>query len=677
METDSLIGKGIGPYRILRFLGQGGFAQVYLAVHEGLGRQVALKVLFPSYAESPEFVDRFLREARISANLEHPNIVQVYDVGNADGYYYIAMQYVDGETLQAAMGRGARLEAEVVANIVAQVAGALDYAHGQGIIHRDVKPSNILIDRRGKAYLTDFGIARAAWSARVTKTGVSIGTPEYMSPEQALGRGVDARSDLYSLAVVLYEMICGRAPFVGENPLSVLHQIAYEPPPAPRALNPGISASLESVLLRGLAKRPEDRFQSGAEMVAALRGAPADRAMPVPKPVPAHAPKPLREMSLPILVPVLAFLALAGIVAVMAGVLLMQVLRSGAEDDRTPQGAVSTQTASVPTTIVPLASPSAPFSTYPPPGKPTRLDPCGQSVVVADAVTLIWNAAANCYGGSCWYEVEVNGKVIAEIVEGTSYKWVPKEARRCRWRVRAKTSHLSGDWSDACELEVVTSSPTPSRTPTMTSTQTSSWTATGTWTPTATHTLVPTATPTPSPAPVLPPEASLWSDRTEFCFWETGVVYWSTERATEVYLQDIPRSPSGSESLYIEDTYHKWHLRACNSIGCVDRELEWFTTPRFENVNLPSRVAPWETFTVRWTLGCSRAGFHKLTWWCASGVCSGACDLGVSMPGNYQCGITAPGNSDTISILIRASTGPRNTSWSGSVQVSALAGAGR
>ena len=231
MLQSGLLGKQLGPYHIIRLIGTGGFAWVYEAVHESLGRRVALKVLLPSHGENPEVVSRFLREALIAANLEHPNVVQVYDVGQQDGCYYIAMAYVDGGALSSLMRQRKGLDEQRILEIASQVASALDYAHAQGVVHRDAKPSNILLDRSGKAYLTDFGIARAAWSTRLTRTGASVGTPEYMSPEQAAGKGVDARSGRYSLGVVLYEMVCGRPPFQGENPLSVLHKIVYEPVP--------------------------------------------------------------------------------------------------------------------------------------------------------------------------------------------------------------------------------------------------------------------------------------------------------------------------------------------------------------------------------------------------------------------------------------------------------------
>jgi len=271
MPEESLVGKTLGPYRILRLIGEGGVAWVFLAVHEQLGRQVALKVLFPSLAQDREFVSRFAREARISGQLQHPNIVRIYDVGEQDGYYYIAMEYIDGESLRNRLRRRKRLDIRETIAILGQIARALDYAHQHGVVHRDIKPSNILIDEKGTVYLTDFGIARATWETRVTRTGIRVGTPEYMSPEQAQGKEPDFRSDLYSLGVILYEMLCGYPPFRGHDPLSVLHKIVYEPVSLPRPAVQGVTPAVESVILRALDKRVTARFQSGAEMLRALQ----------------------------------------------------------------------------------------------------------------------------------------------------------------------------------------------------------------------------------------------------------------------------------------------------------------------------------------------------------------------------------------------------------------------
>jgi len=216
------------------------------------------------------FVHRFLREARLAAKLQHPNIVTIYDVGEVNGTYYIVMEFVEGRPLNLILQEEGPLSPERAARITIQVAQALDYAHKQGVLHRDVKPGNILVGEGDWVKLTDFGIAWAAGATRLTKTGMVVGTPEYMSPEQAQGREINGRSDLYSLGVVLYEMLTGRVPFQGDTPLAVLHQHAFTTPPPPRQFNPNLSPRLEKVLLKALAKEPEKRFPTGLQLSKAL-----------------------------------------------------------------------------------------------------------------------------------------------------------------------------------------------------------------------------------------------------------------------------------------------------------------------------------------------------------------------------------------------------------------------
>jgi serine/threonine-protein kinase len=247
-------------------------ARVYRARDTQLQRIVALKVLAAQLSMDAEFIKRFEREARTAANLRHPNIVTVYDIGEEQGLHYIAMEYIDGLPLHTILERYGALGLGYAIAILEPVANALDYAHQAGAVHRDVKPHNILIDRNGRVVLTDFGIAQTpeADEQRLTRTGVFMGTPEYISPEQAEARRVDGRSDLYSLAVVAYEIIAGRVPFSGATPqLIVAH--AQLPPPPISSIVPDLPTDLDLVLSRALAKRPERRFPTGNAFVTALR----------------------------------------------------------------------------------------------------------------------------------------------------------------------------------------------------------------------------------------------------------------------------------------------------------------------------------------------------------------------------------------------------------------------
>lgn len=266
-------GQTIGAYRIIHQIGQGGMATVYKAYHAAMDRYVALKVLPRQLAESTEFTGRFQQEARIIANLEHPHILPVHDYGEADGITYLVMRFMDAGTLKEKMQAGA-LPLNQVDRLFTQLADALDYAHTKGVIHRDLKPSNVLVDARGSVFLTDFGIAKLLESSsQFTGTGAMVGTPAYMSPEQAQGTKVDQRTDIYALGIILYEMVTGRVPFEAETPLAVILKHLNEPLPLPSVVKPDISPSIERILLKALAKNPEDRYATVGEFVTAWKGA--------------------------------------------------------------------------------------------------------------------------------------------------------------------------------------------------------------------------------------------------------------------------------------------------------------------------------------------------------------------------------------------------------------------
>jgi eukaryotic-like serine/threonine-protein kinase len=258
-----------GRYRIMRKLGSGGMADVYLAEDEELGRRVAIKILNDKYAPDDQFVERFRREAKNAAGLSHPNIVSIYDRGEAEGTYYIAMEYLDGRNLkELVVARGPLPIPDAIA-ATRQVLAALRFAHRKGVVHRDIKPHNVMADADGRLKVTDFGIARAGVS-QMTEAGSIIGTAQYLSPEQARGAPVDQRSDLYSMGVVLYEMLTGQVPFTGESPVEIAMKHLSDTPRPPSLLRPDIPPDLDMVVLRALAKNPEDRFQAAEEMDAEL-----------------------------------------------------------------------------------------------------------------------------------------------------------------------------------------------------------------------------------------------------------------------------------------------------------------------------------------------------------------------------------------------------------------------
>lgn len=271
-EPVSLVGQQVGNYDVLRELGRGGMGVVYRAHEASLNRPVALKVLAPHLASDPVFAQRFLREAQAAAGLSHPNVVTVYAVGEHQGAPYIAMEYIRGESLANRIERSGRLPVTEALGIAAAVADALAAAHRQGLIHRDVKPQNIMLDDMGRARLLDFGLVKATeGSAALTETGVQLGTPQYMAPEQVQGKSVDGRTDIFALGVVLYEMLTGRAPFQASTPMAVMYQITHEPLPPLRQACPEASSALAQLVSSMTAKSPSGRFMRAESVVEELK----------------------------------------------------------------------------------------------------------------------------------------------------------------------------------------------------------------------------------------------------------------------------------------------------------------------------------------------------------------------------------------------------------------------
>ena len=264
----------LGDYEILRRIATGGMGTVYLARHNGTRREVALKVLSAQMSEDPEFVARFQREVQATAALRHPHIVQVYDTGTIDGQRYLAMEYLSGGNLQQELVqltiKNQQMPVARALQITRQIASALEYAHKRGLVHRDIKPSNIMIAADGRYVLTDFGIVLTQGGTKLTRNVETIGTPEYMSPEQIQGRVPDRRSDVYSMGIVLYEMLAGIAPFKAENTLAVLYKHVHEQPPTLVRVRTDLSAPVVQLVTRSIAKKADDRFQSAQDMIHAL-----------------------------------------------------------------------------------------------------------------------------------------------------------------------------------------------------------------------------------------------------------------------------------------------------------------------------------------------------------------------------------------------------------------------
>jgi hypothetical protein len=273
-------GSLLGPYEVQERLGRGGMSEVYLGRHTRLNRAVAIKVLAASLAEHADFRARFEREARAVAALSHPNIVQVYDFGDAGGHYYMILEYIDGSDLARHLAPGVPLSLAEVRPLMGDIAAALDYAHAQGVIHRDIKPSNIMLRRSarpggvlGQAVLTDFGIAKVLTgsNAQLTRAGAMVGTPNYMAPEQIWAAdSLDARADIYALGVVLFQMLAGRLPFTGASVSEVVHAHLHQPPPDLRDVDSTLAPQIAQVIQRALAKQPNDRPATAGELVEAL-----------------------------------------------------------------------------------------------------------------------------------------------------------------------------------------------------------------------------------------------------------------------------------------------------------------------------------------------------------------------------------------------------------------------
>ena len=350
-----LTGRHLGKYELLALVGKGGMAYVYKAVQPTIDRFVAVKVLHSHLAEDAQFLERFKREAKGLGSLRHPHIVNVIDFDVDDGWYYMVMDFIEGQTLEAVLDQRAILPVNEALRLTAQLAGALEYAHENGRIHRDIKPGNVMFADAAQqhAVITDFGLTRLLDNATMTLSGTIAGTPAYMSPEAAQGQKTDARSDIYSLGVMLYEMVTGQRPFSGETPLSVIMKLVVEPLPPALSVNPDLPPAVDDILNKAMAKLPEDRYQSAAEMREAVQKEIGDWRLEIgerdgtevlqqetavaPEKTVVAGPEPVRPK---IVRPFWPFLVGGGLllVAVVVGLVVL----FGGEDNAVPETAVPT-----------------------------------------------------------------------------------------------------------------------------------------------------------------------------------------------------------------------------------------------------------------------------------------------------------------------------------------------
>jgi ligand-binding sensor domain-containing protein/tRNA A-37 threonylcarbamoyl transferase component Bud32 len=450
-------GKRLGAYQLIEQIGQGGMATIFKSYQPSMDRYVAVKVLPSHFTQDETFSARFMQEARTLARLEHPHILPVHDYGEQEGITYLVMRYIEAGTLKDLVARQGPLDLREAERIIDQVGRALSYAHSQGIVHRDIKPSNVLIDERGDAFLTDFGIAKlVAGTAQFTTTGAIVGTPAYMSPEQGLAQRVDARSDIYALGVVLYEIITGQVPFEAETPLAVLLKHVNDPLPPPRQIKPDLPESVERVILKAMAKSPDDRFQTADEMVDALHSAvlaataAAPTASVVPAPIIASVrgdasadvtvrqPTPARIQTARSAPPpnILPWVLVLGGIVVLAVVAIGVVFLLTRSDDKGSEKpfAQETRAATATESAIALAKTASAVATDVPPlpvqptHTPTQLPPTPEPVVVP----TVAGEGINTPGWTSF----TNSNSVNDLALQDGYLWAGGDGGLVRWNLQ-------------------------------------------------------------------------------------------------------------------------------------------------------------------------------------------------------------------------------------------------
>jgi serine/threonine-protein kinase len=534
-----LAGETLGGYQIVEEIGRGGMAVVYKARDPTLERDVAIKVLPQYFAHDRNFAARFEREAKAVARLQHPNILPVHSFGRERGLSYIVMQYVDTGTLQDRLGQP--LDLETTVRIVAQIGRALDYAHRRGVIHRDVKPSNVLMHEGEWALLTDFGLARMLESTiQLTKSGEGLGTPAYMSPEQGQGAGIDRRSDVYSLGVVLYEMVTGKVPYEATTPMALMLKHITEDLPLPRTVNPELPREIERAIIKSLAKDPDDRYQTAPEMIDALQQALQDTQQ--------AAKADLEEVGLPPL-----------------------------ESEVT----ASEESAKEHTVVV--TAPVSPRSFW----QRVPVWAWGALVVVLAAIAVGgWaiSQGTKATPTPALFTPEATHTALVSLATATSVPSTPT-------RAQPTSTYTSAPTATATQQALPTATHTSTSMPTDTATPTASPTAAATVSPTASPTATPTATaapttapsPTPTPKPSLRPALRLIApaNGTSFGGWNAEVnLNWEsvgTLAEDEYYVVRIPYDSAGgvAEFWRKDTTFQVPPNFSLVEVGFSDRHYNW------------------------------------------------------------------------------------------------------